>query len=76
MCSGEIIRNKLGNPLKVIYSNDFCFEGEFTADEKLSYGRIKDEKGNLVYEGIIEYDIYQYFQKCAETGRIIKSKTL
>lgn len=60
----------------MIYSNGFCFEGNFTIDEKPSYGRIKDEKGNLVYEGIIEFDIYQYFQMYAEIGKTIKSKTL
>ena len=44
MCSGEIIRNKLGNPLKVIYSNDFCFEGEFTADENFLMEELKMKK--------------------------------
>ena len=76
MCSWKIIRDGLGNPIKVIYSNGFCFEGKITIDQKHSYGRIKDEKGNLVYEGIIEFDIYQYFQMYAEIGKTIKSKTL
>lgn len=76
MCSWKIIRDGLSNPIKAIYSNGFCFEGDFTVDEKPLYGKIRDEKGNLVYEGIIEYDIYQYFQRYVETGKTIKSKTL
>lgn len=76
MCSWEIIRDGLGNPVKVIYSNGFYFEGSFNEKEKPYHGIIKDEKENLVYEGIIDVDIYQYFQKYAETGKTIKSKIL
>jgi len=76
MCSWKIIRDGLGNPIKVVYSNGSQFEGSFNEKERPFYGTIKDEKGNLVYEGIIEFDIYLYFQKYAETGKTITSKTL
>lgn len=76
MCSWKIIRDGLGNPIKMVYSNGFHFEGSFNEEERPSCGTIKDEMENLVYEGIIEFDIYQYFQKYAETGKTIKSKIL
>lgn len=76
MCSWEIIRDGLGNPIKVVYSNGFHFEGSFNEEEKPLCGTIMYEKENLVYEGTIEFDIYKYFQKYAETGKPIKSKIL
>ena len=76
MLSHQTVSDGLGNPIKVIYSNGFCFEGEFTIDEIPSYGVIKDDKGNLVYEGTIEEDIYRYFQLYSETGKTIKSHRL
>lgn len=76
MFSHQIVRDGTGNPIKANYSNGFSFEGVFTYENKPSCGIIKDEKGNLVYEGTIEDDIYQYFQLYSETGKTIKSHTL
>ena len=39
-------------------------------------GEIKSPEGKLIYKGVIEVDIYQYFQKYLETGKTIKSKEL
>ena len=40
------------------------------------YVTIKDPEGKLVYEGIIEVDIYEYFQQYLKTGKTIKSREL
>lgn len=75
-CSWKIIRDGLSNPVEAKYSNNFTFKGVFNEKEEPAYGEITDPEGNLVYRGIIEMDMYQYFQKYIETGKTIKSKEL
>lgn len=74
--SWEIIRDGLSNPIEAKYSNDFTFKGTFNEKEEPVYGEIIDPNGKLVYKGIIEMDIYQYFRRYIETGKTIKSKEL
>ena len=69
-------RDEFGNPHEVIYTNDFRVIGKFNDKGEPMFVTIKDPKGKLVYEGAIEVDIYQYFQKYLETGKTIKSKEL
>lgn len=75
-CSWKIIRDGLGNPIEAKYSNGFVFEGTFNEKEEPSFGEIRDSDGKLVYRGIIETDIYQYFQKYLKIGKTIKSKEI
>ncbi|NBH90263.1 MULTISPECIES: hypothetical protein [Parabacteroides] len=75
-CSWKIIRDGLSNPIGAKYSNGFTFKGTFDENEMPVCGEIKSPEGKLIYKGVIEVDIYQYFQKYLETGKTIKSKEL
>lgn len=69
-------RDEFGNPHEVIYSNSFRVIGRFDDKGDPVYVTIKDPEGKLVYEGIIEVDIYEYFQQYLKTGKTIKSREL
>ena len=69
-------RDEFGNPYEVIYSNSFRVIGRFDDKGDPVYVTIKDPEGKLVYEGIIEVDIYEYFQQYLKTGKTIKSREL
>ena len=65
-------KDELGNDV-AIYPNGFTFTGILNNSNPVK-GTIKDDKGHLVYEGEIEFDIYQYFQQYQKSGRTIKTK--
>ena len=69
-------RDVFGNPSEVVYSNDFRVIGKFNDKGEPVDVTIKAPDGKLVYEGVIEEDIYQYFQNYLKTGKTIKLKGL
>ena len=71
-----IARDGCGNPSEVVYLNDFRVIGKFNDKGEPVDVTIKAPDVKLVYRGVIEEDIYQYFQKYLETGKTIISKGL
>ncbi len=72
MLSCTFTKDEFGNDVAV-YSNGFTFTGTYENGNPV-YGIIKDDKGNLVYEGKVEYDVYQYFQQYQKSNQTIKIK--
>ena len=59
-------RDGSGNPREVVYGNGFRVIGKFDDHGVPQDVIIRDDQGNLVFEGIVECDIYQIFQKYLE----------
>ena len=64
--------NEHGELVRACYVNGFTFEGLFDGDENPIFGIIKNEKGEIVFEGELKADISEYFQKYNKTKRPIK----
>lgn len=59
-------RDGFGNPSEVVYSNGFRVRGLFNENGEPMDVTIEAPDGELVYEGVIKKDIYQYFQTYLE----------